>query len=176
MSELFAGKPEPGREAPVFNFVDDGGRMLDFTVATKPGGIARAYVATPIIGACTVCKLSGSLDLPVDFDYKTGDKIMAGRIVKAFCPQCRRTTEFRPMTPGELHEDQFYIMRRYYELYKKFVTDGRAIPFEMQQFVDAFEKKMREVQRALGLKPAFGESPEKETPTEPDAPRIIVPS
>jgi hypothetical protein len=55
----------------------------------------------------------------------------------------------------------------------------------MQQFVDAFEQKMRDVQRALGLKPAFGEAPEKEPtakpldsklPTEPETPRIIVPS
>lgn len=110
------------------------------TLVNKKG---EAFVHTPIIGACTVCKLTGSVDLPTDMSFKTEDKLLDGRIAKVLCPKCRKVTEFRPLSPEELNEDQFFIMRRYYDIYKKEVVDGRPVPEHLKVFIEEYEKRLQ---------------------------------
>src|SRR5574342_218105 len=104
------------------------------------------FVHTSVVGACTKCKMAGSVDVPVDMDYRTGDKMLEGRIVKVFCPRCKATTEFRPLSPEELNEEQFFIMRRYYDIYKKEVVEGREIPEHLKVFIEEYEKRLRHAQ------------------------------
>jgi len=126
----------------------------------------QVMVSTPIIGACTVCHISGSVDLPADFNPSVGDQLLEGRISKVWCPKCRKTQEFRPLTPKELREDQFYVFKRYYAIYKKNVTDGLPVPPIIRQLIDAYEALLAR----KGLSP-----PKHEKPPAPQAPRIIQP-
>lgn len=121
--------------------------MRDFTAPLDTKNLPKnALVETAIIGACTVCKLAGSVAVPLDMSYKTEDKLLEGRIVSVFCPKCRKTTEFRPLTPEELNEDQFFIMRRFYDIYKKEIVDGRPIPEHLKVFIEEYEKRLRHAQ------------------------------
>ena len=135
--------------API-DFVRDGVPMTDFVKVDPNAKGARytpdeQYHPTAIIGACTVCSTAGSLMFPSGFDYKTGDSLMDGKVVKVRCHTCRMETEFRPLTPKELNENQFSVLRRHYEIYKKMVVDGQEIPFETRAFVEAYDKKLKEI-------------------------------
>jgi len=158
--------PKPGDLVLMPNFVEEMPGLSDFVRAAPSSQRPQKMHRTPICGACTVCKEAGTVDLPADFDAATGDAMMNGRIVKVYCPRCRRTTEFRPLNPKELSENQFSLMRRYYELYKQLLIDGQEIPFEVKQFIDAYEEKLREIKAALGLKDAV---------PRPEPKKIVVP-
>jgi hypothetical protein len=120
------------------NFLADTPEMVN-----KKG---QRFVETSVVGACTKCKMAGSVAVPMDLDYHTSDKMLDGRIVKVFCPKCKQTTEFRPLSPEELNEEQFFIMRRYYDIYKKEVVEGREIPEHLKVFIDEYEKRLRHAQ------------------------------
>jgi hypothetical protein len=171
--DLFKNKPIPtdpaGIELPL-RFTEPVDSLTDFMKAV-PSGIdkKRLFVHTPIIGACTKCGVACSVDLPVDFDYSKADKIMDGKTVKAFCDWCKQNSELRPLAPEELRHDQLYVMRRYYEIYRREKVEGRPLPPLMAQFLDAFEKKYQAMLKKEGMRPA---APPKE---EPEKPRIILP-
>lgn len=170
--DLFKSKPIPtdptGIELPL-KFTEPVSSLGDFLKAV-PSGIDKRnlFVHTPIIGACTKCGVAVSVDLPVDFDYSKADRIMDGKTVKAFCDWCKQPSELRPLSPEELRHDQLYVMRRYYEIYRREKVEGRPLPPLMQQFLDAFEKKYQAMLKKEGLRPA---APPVEEPT----PRIILP-
>lgn len=128
----------------------------------------NAMVHTSIVGACTVCKLAGSVDVPINMNFKTADSLLQGRITKVLCPKCRKETEFRPLTPEELNEDQFFIMRRYYDIYKAEVVAGRPIPEHLKQFIDEYDKRLQHARsKKLPPLPAVkGGAPER---------KIIIP-
>jgi hypothetical protein len=128
---------------------------------------AQAMVALPAIVACTHCKVTGSILMPVEMDYKTGDKIMDGRVVKGFCEGCRQNTEFRALSPEELTENQFTILRRNYEIFKAQQIDGATLPPEVAAFVKAYDEKLQHVMKRKGLKPA--------APKLDEPPKIILP-
>jgi len=102
-----------------------------------------AFVETPIVGACTRCNLTASVAVPVNMSFKIGDKLLDGKITKVLCPKCRRETEFRPLTPKELSEDQFFVMRRFYDIYKQEVVDGKELPPHIKEFVDAYDERLK---------------------------------
>ncbi len=143
---------------------------LDFTGAQKaPLGFTGAvrhtdkgaFVETPIIGACTRCNTASSVAVPVGMSFKIGDKLMDGKITKVLCPMCRRETEFRPLSPKELSEDQFFIMRRFYDIYKQEVVDGKELPPNIKEFIDAYDERLKSARmmREIGQKKAAPEGP-----------------
>lgn len=131
----------------------------------------RPYFHLPVVGACTVCGLAGSVDLPADFRARDMDGLIEGRITKVACPRCRRETEFRPLTPKELGEEQFYIMRRYYDIYKRAKVDGQPLPRHVAEFVEEYEKRLR----ASGTVTPIGAPPPADAPP-PGEPTRIVPA
>lgn len=165
----------PGVDGPVVmpSFLDPNAptKLIDFVAARPSSQRPQKMISTPMVGACVVCKIVGTFDVPADFDFKTGDKMLAGKILNAFCPTCRRVREMRALSPEELTENQFFIMRRYYELYKHLLVDGQELPFEIKQFVDAYEKRMQDMRQALGIGPALPGAPAPEV----EPPKIITP-
>jgi len=137
--------PKKGPEGFVFR---------DFRKPPSKIGQAQAMVALPAIAACTQCKISGSLLVPMNMDFKLGDRIMDGKIVKGFCEGCRQNTEFRALTPEELTDNQFYILRRNYEIYKREQIDGRELPPEVAAFVKAYDDRLKAVMKLKGIGPA----------------------
>ncbi len=132
-------------------------------------------IHTPIVGACTKCGLTGSVDVPFNMNFKTADNLLMGRITKVVCPKCRKETEFRPLTPEELSEDQFFIMRRYYDIFNAEKVAGRPIPEHVKQFVDEYEKRLRFAMAKKGLPqmpaPVGAEEPAAPAPR----PTLIIP-
>jgi len=107
-----------------------------------------------------------------------GDKMIAGKVIQAFCPTCRSVREMRTLAPEELTDNQFLLMRRYYEIYKQIVVDGTALPFEAQQFVDAYEKRLEDKRKLYGIgraAPQLVEEAKAVPPPPPEPPRIFVP-
>lgn len=171
---LFQNKPKAltapvGVELPL-KFTEPVDSLADFLKAV-PSGIDQKhlFVHTPIIGACTKCGVACSVDLPVDYDYSKTDRIMDGKPVKAFCDHCKQDSELRPLAPSELRANELYVMRRYYEIYRREKVEGRPLPPMMAEFLDAFEKKYQAMLKKEGLRPA---APPKEEPK----PRIILPN
>jgi len=156
-------------------FTEENAGMLDFLRNSRePGSVQRgAMIHTPVIGACTKCKLAGSVDVPVNMNFKTADNMLEGRIVKVLCPRCRKETEFRPLTPEELTEDQFFIMRRYYEIYKAEKVAGRVVPEHVAQFVQEYENRLKHALNRKGL-PALPVS-QVPVPESESRPKIIIP-
>lgn len=170
MGELFGPPKDPVALPDQFTSTTPEQALRDF-IHTQPELVSRRgerYIHTPIVGACVKCKLTGSIDLPVNFDYRTGDNLLAGRIIKVYCPKCRKETEFRALTPEELNEDQFYVMRRYYEIYKVEQVAGRLIPAEIVEFLSAFEKRALEIGARKKAGAAAPAAP-------PEPPKIILP-
>jgi hypothetical protein len=112
----------------------------------------RQMLDTPFVGACTVCKLSASISVD-PIDYKTLERVLEGKVVKADCPKCRKKTEFRPLKPEELAEEGFYIMRRNEEIRAKIFraaeAKGRSVPEHVKGALDEYMKRM---DHALGRK------------------------
>lgn len=105
----------------------------------------RPMLDTPFVGACTTCKMTASLAVdPVDF--KTLDKVLNGKVVKAICGKCRKEVEFRPLSPEELAEEQFYIMRRNEEIRDKIfraaAAKGKTVPQHIEGALDEYMKRM----------------------------------
>jgi ribosomal protein L33 len=166
-------RPPSSAPVPVLNFARENTQLRDF-LRKSPDPLAvqaGQMVHTPVIGACTVCKLSGSVDVPADMNYKTADNMLEGRIVKVFCPKCRKVTEFRPLSPEELNEEQFHIMKRYYDIYKAEKVAGRPVPEHIEQFMKAYDERIAHVMAKKGLPPLPGSGVR---PPEPDR-KIIVP-
>lgn len=149
---------------------------VDFTKLASQAGLdrKRLYHNLPAYGACTRCKETGSVDVPLDFDPAETDKMIAGRIVKVYCERCRDTVEFRPLTPAELSENQFYLMRRNYEIYKKQKLDGRELPPLIQEFVDEYEKRLQSALKLQGLGAAAPHIPSARPEGNEQKPRIIT--
>lgn len=168
---LFKNKPTPtpatGIELPL-KFTEPVNSLRDFLKAV-PSGIDKKhlFIHTPIVGACTNCNVAVSVDLPVDYDYAKTDRIMDGKTVKAWCDWCKSNTELRPLRPDELRGNDLYIMRRYYEIYRREKVEGRPLPPLMQEFLDAFEKKYQAMLVKEGLAPA--------APPREEKPKIILP-
>lgn len=158
--------PKPSKD-----FVDRRDLALQDFVAKqqplkRPG--RRTMLDTPFVGACTVCRLSASLAVD-PIDYKTLERVLEGRVIKAQCPRCRKTTEFRPLTPEELAEDQFHILKRQTEIRDKIFRAAQAkgidVPTHVEQALGEYMKRM---ESAIGKVEKPGEL------SAPD-PKIIVP-
>lgn len=55
------------------------------------------YHPSDIVGACTKCNMVGTLDFPKGYNFfKAADKVMDRKVIRAFCPKCQETTEFKP--------------------------------------------------------------------------------
>jgi len=54
------------------------------------------YYPTLIVGACSKCKLVGTLEFPVEFDFRTGDRLMDRKVIRLWCDRCQQETEFIP--------------------------------------------------------------------------------
>lgn len=87
----------------------------------------------------------------------------------------------RPFTPEELQDNRFYLIRRYYELFKLLLQQGHNPPPHVVTFLDAYERKMGkfEPMRPLakpgeGAVPGVTAEPGPEQP--PESPRIIIPA
>src|ERR1700687_386987 len=136
--------------------------------ATIRGEKKRPMLDTPFVGACTICKLTASVAVdPVD--YKTLERVLEGKVIKAICPKCRKTTELRPLMPEERAEEQFYILRRQGEIRDKIfraaAAKGKNVPEHVQGALDEYMKRM---EHAIGKMQKPGEL------TVPDK-KIIVP-
>lgn len=149
----------------------------DFSRAIAESGLdrRRLYHNLPVYGACTRCKTTGSVDIPIDFNPSETDKMMAGKIVKVYCERCRNTEEFRPLTPKELSDNQFYLLRRNYEIYKKQQIDGRTLPPVIKEFVDEYEKRLNAALNLKGLGPAAPHVPSATPKGDDEKPPIITP-
>lgn len=149
----------------------------DFSRVVAETGLdrRRLYHNLPVYGACTRCKTAGSVDIPIDFNPSETDKMMAGKIVKVYCERCRNTEEFRPLTPKELSDEQFYLMRRNYEIYKKQQLDGRTLPPIIREFVDEYEKRLKSALNLKGLGPAAPHVPSAKPKGDDEKPSIITP-
>lgn len=54
------------------------------------------YYPTGIVGACSRCRLVGTLEFPLGFDFTAGDRVMERRTVRMYCLRCQEETEFIP--------------------------------------------------------------------------------
>jgi predicted HicB family RNase H-like nuclease len=129
-------------------------KMAEF-VASQPvlrGNKKRPMLDTPFVGACTVCRLTASLAVDPT-DYKTLERVLEGKVVKAICSKCRKEVEFRPLSPEELAEEQFYIMRRNEEIRDKIfraaAANGKSVPEHVEGALNEYMKRM---DHALGKK------------------------
>lgn len=124
-------------------------------VANQPvirGDRKRPMLDTPFVGACTVCRLSASLAVD-PIDYKTLEKVLEGKIIKADCPKCRKKTEFRPLSPEELAEEQFFILRRNEEIREKIFRAAAAKGVSVPEHVEgALNEYMKRMEHAIGRK------------------------
>ena len=122
-------------------------RLMNFADGkfVEAGGRHRELIDLPVIGACARCHMTASVAVPPDFDFRMGDKFMAGKIVKAACPRCRQETEFRSLSPEELGREAPYIMRRYFEIFVKTRIEGKPAPVGVEEFVTAYIEKVRHV-------------------------------
>lgn len=119
-------------------------RNIDFVnkgVAYTPD---EGYYPTAIIVACTKCKIVGTVDFPKGFDPKSGDSLMAGRVTKGFCLKCRGMTEFRPITPKELGENRFAILKHYHDLYKRLVVEKKGAAVTEDEVLTALTNAQKE--------------------------------
>lgn len=133
--------PEPSQEFISARDV----QMQDFTGAQKVPGRKRPLLDTPFVGACTGCNMSASISVdPVDF--KTLERVLDGRVVKAICPKCRKETEFRPLSPEELAENQFWLLKRQLEIREKIfqaaAAKGVTVPEHIQGAVEEYMKRL----------------------------------
>lgn len=132
--------PEPDKK-----LADLAGIALeDFSKPTAMGK-KRPMLHTPFVGACTICNLTGSIDVdPVDF--KTLDRVLDGRVVKVRCPRCRKETEFRPLKPEEIAEEQFWMLKRQLEIKEKIFSsaarNGMSVPDHIQKSVEEYMKRL----------------------------------
>jgi hypothetical protein len=122
-------------------------KLADFVAGQQEirGEKKRPMLDTPFVGACTTCKMTASLAVdPVD--YKTLEKVLQGKVIKAICGKCRKTVEFRPLSPEELSEEQFYIMRRNEEIRDKIfraaAAKGKTVPQHIEGALDEYMKRM----------------------------------
>lgn len=172
--ELFGGGPPEGfKDVPVPT-VRDGKPMLDFVrmdLKKMPPRVTRDYHPTCMYVVCTRCKTIGNLMFPRGFDYKTGDAIMDGKIVRGMCLTCRGVMEMRPLTPRELNDNQLALLRRHYEILKDHaIQHGLTDPTDAA-FLEAFEKKY-----GVNGDPERMALEQAPPPEAPDGkPRIVVP-
>jgi hypothetical protein len=128
-------------------------KLAEF-VASQPQlmGKKRPFIDTPFVGACTICKQTASLAID-PIDYKTLEKVLEGKVIKAICDKCRKEVEFRPLSPEEIVEEQFYIMRRNEEIRDKIfraaARNGKSVPEHVQGALDEYMKRM---EHAIGVK------------------------
>ena len=59
------------------------------------------YHPTEIIGICTNCKVTGTIEFPPGtFSFNQGDRIMSNLTLgKILCLNCKKYTEFKPFDP-----------------------------------------------------------------------------
>jgi hypothetical protein len=128
-------------------------KLAEF-VAAQPQirGKKRPMIDTPFVGACTICRLTASLSID-PIDYKTLERVLEGKIIKAICSKCKKEVEFRPLSPEEIVEEQFYILRRNEEIRDKILRaaarNGKSVPEHIQGALDEYMKRM---EHAVGKK------------------------
>jgi hypothetical protein len=107
---------------------------------SPPTPLTADYHPTLLYVACTKCRSVGNVDFPRGFDYKTGDRIMDGRVFKGFCLLCRSMTEMRPLNDMELFKNRYQILRRHYETLLLWRSKMLLNPYE-EEFIRQYEKK-----------------------------------
>lgn len=166
--------PKTPKVLPI-DYVRDGQQVRDY-VGVDPDAKGanyrptREYFPTAMIVGCTVCNTLGSVDFPRGFDERIGDKIMDGRVVKVFCPRCRGVTECRPLTPKELEDSQFDILRRYMENYRELVVEKDGAIVGPAEIIDRVLGESSRIVREAEEKARKAKKPDDEGPriiTEP---------
>jgi len=159
--------PQPMPPEPPKKFVQPDDIALQDFLSKDPlvtPGKRRPMLETPFVGACTRCNLSGSLAVDPT-DYKTLDRVLEGRVIKADCPRCRKKTEFRPLKPEELVEQQFHIMMRQEEIkamiFRAAAAKGMNVPDHVKQALDEYMKRM---EHALGRRGTMPPAPPTTAP------------
>ena len=51
---------------------------------------------TGIIGSCKECEIVATLEIGPGFSLSKLDKVDGGMVVRAYCPNCKKTVEFVP--------------------------------------------------------------------------------
>lgn len=163
---------DPAPKFPGGQKFSQGGMPTGF-VDYNPEQVAKGFIPTSIAVACTKCRIACTVDMPKDADHRILDKMLNGRIVKAFCLTCRQVTEVRPFTAKELKEEGLHLVRRYCDNYQELVVNPSLFdaPGKMiQDVLQATEDYMKDLRTKTGDKPPMVQN----TPPD-DKPKIIIP-
>jgi hypothetical protein len=160
--------PEPSKD-----FVSPGDlQTKDFSKPLTKNG-KRQMLHTPFVGACTICNITGSVDVD-PMDFKSLERVLEGRVIKVVCPRCRKETEFRPLRPEEIVEDQFWLLKRQLEIkdliFRRASERGVSVPDHVKGAVDEYMKRL---ENKLGKSIRLDEPAPGEIVTEEK--KIIVP-
>lgn len=162
------------------DFVRDGQPMREFVSVdlTKgdPYKPQPGYVPTARVVGCIRCQRErgratlGTLDFPMGFKEKTGDAIMAGRVIKAYCPVCRNVEEMRALTPQEVRQHLGRIVERYTELYEEYVVKKKC------PVVDPGEVLQKVMESRLSPQELKPQEPPPAEGSQPEGRNLIVPA